>query len=399
MSAQPRPCRVESDAKPSAVTEALRRHFDRYRERHGLDPARMRVVRRLLACRTGALGVHLRVCDACGYKAPAYNSCRDRHCPQCQGRAAALWLDARRARMLPVPHFQVVFTLPAALRSVAFANQRLVYTLLMRTAASVLHDLAAQRLDATLGVTTVLHTWASDVSYHPHVHCLVTAGGLHTDGERWVPTRDDFLFPQAVMGAMFRGRFLDGLIDAFERGDLCLPGPPDRADAAFRDLTSALARRLSRWVVHVEPPRGRSHDAATKYLARYVKRVAISDSRILRVTDTHVTIASRAAVPSLDGAEFVRRFLLHVLPRGFNKIRHTGLYAPGRASARLEHARSLLPPPTPQNTPPAEPAADLDDADVAPAPPTLERCPACRARSLRRVFPTRTEPPRHRGPP
>ncbi len=343
MSAPARPCRVGSeDETPPGVAEALRRHRDRYRGRHGSDPTHERVLHRLCACRTAALGVHQCVCQACGWEAAAYNSCRDRHCPQCQGHATALWLEARQERMLPTPHFQVVFTLPSALRAIAYDNQRLVYALLFRVASSILQDLARQRLRARLGVTAVLHTWTSEITHHPHLHCLVTSGGLHLDDERWVPTRKEYLFPGRILGTMFRGRFLEGLIDAFDRGELHLRGDESGAARAFHATVGRLSKRHCRWVVHVEAPKGRPVGHITKYLARYIKRVAITDGRIAAVTDTHVTIKTRRGAVELDGAEFVRRFLLHVLPRGFRKVRHYGLYAPRNLSTTLRHlSRSI----------------------------------------------------------
>lgn len=395
------PCRVRPEAKPSAVLEALRRHADRHRERHELDPARARVLHRLLACRTAELGTHLCVCEACGWSAPVYNPCQDRHCPQCQGRATAEWLETRQARMLPTPHFQVVFTLPAELRSIAFDNQEIVYALLFRVAASILQDLAAQRLHARLGITAVLHTWASDLSYHPHVHCLVTAGGLSLDDERWVETGHDYLFPGRILGTMFRGRFLEALIDAFERGDLHLRGDEAEAARAFRSTVRALSRRLGRWVVHVEPPNGRPTAHVAKYLARYVKRVAISDARIVSVTDTDVTFKTRSGPLTLDGAEFVHRFLLHVLPSAFRKARHYGLYGPGNANVRLEAARRLLQP-DPDTCHGAD--ADCDEPiepgdELEPPPPSLEVCPACGEPRVRHVFFRQAHPRQPRGPP
>ncbi len=323
------------------MTEALRRHADRYRRRYGFDPEREHVLNRILACRTAALGVHTCVCDACGWSGQAFNSCRDRHCPQCQGRAAAQWLQARQAQMLPTPHFQVVFTLPAELRPVAFANQKLVYGLLLCTAASILKDLASQHFEARMGITAVLHTWTSELSYHPHVHCLVTSGGLTRDDERWVDSRDDYLFPIGILGAMYRGRFLEGLLDSLARGDLPLEGIPQSVPD-FRSLLRRLSKRHRRWVVHVEPPKGRPVDHVARYLARYVKRVAIADARIAAITDDQVTFKTRRGPLTLDGAEFVRRFLLHVLPSRFRKVRHYGLYAPGNARRRLEIAGRLL---------------------------------------------------------
>jgi hypothetical protein len=271
--------------------------------------------------------------------------------------------------MLDVPHFQVVFTLPAELRPLAFHNQALVYELLFAAAVGVLRDLAAQRLGGKLGVTAVLHTWTADLGYHPHVHCLVTAGALHDDGSRWVRTKAAFLFPGRVMGAMFRGRFLEGLFTALGAGRLTLP-LGETMPSVSRTLRH-LSSRLRRWVVHVEPPNGRPVEHVTRYLARYVKRVAISDARILANTDDGVVVRGRHGPVQLDGAEFVRRFLLHVLPKGLRKVRHYGLYAPGGAGLALAEARSLL----------GGRASNADE--VAPAEarqkPDRRACPACGA--------------------
>ncbi len=384
------------------MTEALRRHADRYRRRYGFDPEREHVLNRILACRTAALGVHTCVCDACGWSGQAFNSCRDRHCPQCQGRAAAQWLQARQAQMLPTPHFQVVFTLPAELRPVAPANQKLVYGLLFRTAASILKDLASQHFEARMGITAVLHTWTSELSYHPHVHCLVTSGGLTRDDERWVDSRDDYLFPIGILGAMYRGRFLEGLLDSLARGDLPLEGIPQSVPD-FRSLLRRLSKRHRRWVVHVEPPKGRPVDHVARYLARYVKRVAIADARIAAITDDQVTFKTRRGPLTLDGAEFVRRFLLHVLPSRFRKVRHYGLYAPGNARRRLEIAGRLLggwPDRVANQDSSGSSSTDEPDAEE-PDDSSIELCPACGARRLRRVFsqPSVHRPPQARGPP
>jgi hypothetical protein len=296
--------------------------------------------------------------------------------------------------MLPTPHFQVVFTLPSALRAIAYDNQKLVYALLFRAASSVLQDLARQRLRARLGVTAVLHTWTSELTHHPHLHCLVTSGGLHLDGDRWVPTRDDYLFPERILGTMFRGRFLKGLIDAFDRGELRLRGDEIEAAKAFHATVGRLSKRHRRWVVHVEAPKGRSVDHIAKYLARYIKRVAITDGRIAAATDTHVTIKTKRGAVELDGAEFVRRFLLHVLPRGFRKVRHYGLYAPGNGKVRLEVARRLLPGRSGEDDhEPSEPT------DQSPVTRPLEVCPACGLASVRRVFSGPPRAGRSRAPP
>jgi len=366
--------------------EALRRHLDDCVKLYGLDPERLHVLRRILACRTPALGVHLCVCGKCGWKGLAYNSCRDRHCPQCQGRQSRAWLEGRLAKMLPVPHFQVVFTLPAELRAVARANQKVVYGLLLSVGASVLQDLARQHMKARLGLTGVLHTWTTKLEYHPHAHFLVTGGGLHMDDQRWVSCRDDYLFPQRVLGAMFRGRFLDHLIEAVDNGEVQLPGDdPVAAGKAFRKSVRALSKRLARWVVHVEPPADRPVEHALKYLARYVKRVAISDARIVEVTDTEVVFNSRKGIVRLDGAEFVRRFAMHILPSGFRKVRHYGLYAPANTNTRLPLAASLCSNADGEVKP--DEGSNLTDTDTDTTDQGIaERCPVCGAAAVFRAY-------------
>jgi len=275
------------------------------------------------------MGTHQHVCGACGWKAELFNSCRDRHCPQCQGAATDDWLTAQEARMLPVGHFQVVFTLPQALREVVYDNPKSLHSLLFRVGASVVQDLAAQRHQARLGLTGVLHTWTDALLYHPHVHFLVSAGGLHLETGAWVSTGEKYLFPGRILGAMFRGRFLEGLLDAFERGELVLRGEAVTARKQFRSMVRGLSKRHAKWVVHVEAPGGRPVSQVVKYLARYIKRVAISDARLVSVSEDAVTFRTRQGPVSVSGVEFVRRFQLHILPSGFRKVRHYGLYAPG----------------------------------------------------------------------
>lgn len=286
------------------------------------------------------------VCDDCGHRQPVYKSCDNRHCPQCGGAKAGKWFEQRAAQMLDVPHFQVVLTLPSELRGVAYRNPAVVYPLMARAGASVLADLGQQRLEARLGVTSVLHTWASNLTFHPHWHLLVTAGGLSLDGERWVPSRTNFLFPVTIIGKMFRGRVLDGLIEALKADELDLG---DEA-ASFERKLRIVSKRHRQWGVHVTPPGDRPVGTALKYLSRYVQRVAISNRRVFAVTDTQVGFMARDADSDgkqrplwLDGPEFVRRFLQHVLPKGFRKVRHYGLYAPGNVPTRLAAARALLP--------------------------------------------------------
>ncbi len=376
----------------STVLEALRRHADGHRQVHGCDPVRTRVLDRLLACRTGALGGHLLVCHDCGLRLPVYTSCDDRHCPQCGGARTAKWLEARAERMLNVPHFQVVFTLPAELRAVAHRNPTVVYPLMFRVGASVLADLAAQKLGARLGITSVLHTWASNMTLHPHIHCLVTAGGLSLDGQRWVETRRDFLFHVGVLGRMYRGRLLEELIDARDAGELDLGGEADTFDNTLRRL----ARRHHKWVVHVEAPGDRPVLHALKYLARYMFRVAISDRRIEQITDTDVRFWARDAdtdgrqhLQRVSGPEFVRRFILHVLPKGFRKVRHYGLYAASNVPTWLPLARALLPKrdltgPTDLE---AEIALSKLDRLFALRAVLEQRCPSCGARMAKLPLP------------
>jgi len=390
-----RPCAVGLEATPSAVCEALRRHVDACRAAFGLDPHAERVLGHLLACGTGELGVHDCLCEACGWSGIAGNSCRDRHCPRCQGGATDAWLAGRLERMLPVPHFQVVFTLPAELRPLARSNPRVVYDLLFHSGVSILQDLARQRMGARLGITAVLHTWTSDLHLHPHLHCLVTAGGLSLDDQRWVPCREGYLFPQRILGKMFRGRFLEALIDALDAGRLVVPGDPVEGGRHLRSVLRALSKRHARWIVHVEPPRGRPAEYVAKYLARYVKRVAISDARIVQVDDDTVTFRTKTGTVTVEGAEFVRRFTLHILPERFRKVRHAGLYAPGRTKERLERARALVP------AEPEPPRPVVGDEATEPAEPQGRPCPACGERRLRRTFRCAAPTPRPaaRGPP
>jgi predicted RNA-binding Zn-ribbon protein involved in translation (DUF1610 family) len=391
------------------VIEALSRHEAEYRRRFGGTPAKLYVLDRLLACRTGALGGHLLVCHDCGFRKPVYTSCDNRHCPQCGGARSAKWLEDRAERMLDVPHFQAVFTLPSELRAVAQRNPRIVYPMMARAGAGVLADLAEQRLNARLGITTVLHTWASNLTLHPHWHCLVTAGGLSLDGQQWVETRTDFLFPVKVIGRMYRGRVLQALINAHQQGELDLG---DEAGAFSRTLRQ-VAKRHRQWGVHVEAPRDRPVLHALKYLARYVNRVAITDRRMIGVTDTQVGFRARDADSNgkqrdlwLAGHEFVRRFLLHVLPKNMRRIRHYGLYAPGIASLRLEAARALLP----DRPPPGQPS-DLEaeailsrcERDIALREWQSRSCPHCGGRLSTEPLPRTTSVSRQqasaRGPP
>lgn len=349
----------EGSARPRfEVADILRAYGEAYRARHALTPEQRKVMWAIEACRTEVLGGHVDVCADCGHVRPSYNSCRNRHCPKCQGLAQAEWLERRRQHILPVPYFHVVFTVPGDLRSIAQYNRRLVYDLLFRAASGTLLTLGrdAERLDAQLGVTAVLHTWKRDLQYHPHVHCIVTGGGLSMDGTRWVDAGGRYLFPVHVMGKLFRGKFLDALQRAHDDGRLALPPGELAAQGVFGHLLSKLYAK--RWVVYAKRPFA-GPEQVFSYLGRYTHRVGLSNKRILSVSDKAITIATRGDnIASMSPQAFIRRFLLHVLPDGFVKIRHYGLMASANVKGRLVTARQLLE----ARVHPAGPAADEPDA-------------------------------------
>jgi len=271
-----------------------------------------------------------------------YNSCGNRHCPSCQSLAGARWLAERAERVLPIGHFHVVFTLPEELRPIALRNQKVVYDLLFDAAARTLNTLAADVLGAQLGSTIVLHTWTRELDYHPHVHCVVSVGGLALDGSRWIRPDDDYLFPAARMRALFRALVLGPIGAAYDLGDLRLGGSASHlADpVAFARMMRKLWKK--KWVVHVEPPEGGARHVLG-YLGRYLRRVAISDQRLLDYDESGVTFRTRGDdQTTLQPEELIRRFLMHTLPSGFRKVRHFGLYAPGNVNGRLETARALV---------------------------------------------------------
>ena len=306
-----------------------------------------RALRDISVCRTGALGGHRDVCGRCGHERIVYNSCRNRSCPKCQALEQARWVAARMQRALPVRHFHVVFTLPAELRSLVREHEALLLDLLFATAPETILELGRdpKRIGALLGVTGVVHTWARNLSFHPHLHCIVTGGGLGADGE-WVDSPEKFLLPVKVLGKLFRGKFLAGLSRLFDAGKLA-PGPRTKqavADIvepqAFARLHNALYEKD--WVVYAKTP-FRKPDALFRYLGLYTHRVAISNRRLLHVDDNEVVFRTRGKkVCRLTPLEFMRRFLLHVLPRAFVKVRHFGLYAAGNVNSKLVVARAWL---------------------------------------------------------
>ncbi|MDP4026751.1 IS91 family transposase [Methylobacterium sp. NEAU 140] len=328
----------------------------------------LKVMAAIETCRTAALGGHVEGCDDCGHRRIAYNSCRNRHCPKCQGAAARAWLAAREADLLPVGYFQVVFTLPAEIAAIALQNKAAVYDLLFRAASETMLTIAAdpKHLGARIGLTAVLHTWSSALTHHTHIHMIVPGGGLSPDGARWVASRPAFLLPVRVLGKLFRRLFLVGLSALHAAGRLVFFGglaPLAERRAFLRHLSPA---RTKRWVVYAKAPFA-GPAAVLAYLSRYTHRVAISNSRLMSFDEAGVTFRikdyrrdgpERYGTLTLGPHEFFRRFLLHVLPKGFHRIRHCGLLASAGRRANLTRIRALLAVPPPVIPP--EPTAPLD---------------------------------------
>jgi len=339
------------DTRPRLeVADVVRQHGDDYRQAHSPSAAQEKVLCNIAVCRTSVLGGHADEClDGCGLVRISYNSCRDRHCPKCQGPQRAEWLAGRLERVLPAPHFHVVFTIPDDLNPLALRNKKAVYKILFDAASQTLLELArdAKRLGATIGITAVLHTWGQNLLFHPHLHCIVTGGGLSLDGEKWIPGRERYLLPVAVIGKLFRGKFLDALHHAYKSGELTLAGSTAHlADPiAWNTLKDQLYRK--NWFVYAKPPFGGA-EHVFNYLGRYTHRVAISNHRLIRMENGRVTFSYRDYKNDIDttmtltAEEFLRRFLLHVLPSGFTRIRHYGLYAGRNVMTKLAAAHGLL---------------------------------------------------------
>jgi predicted Zn-ribbon and HTH transcriptional regulator len=318
------------------VADVFRAHGADYRLRHVLSDRQSKVMRAIEQCRTAVLGGHLDTCQDCGFVRPSYNSCRDRHCPKCQSLKQAEWVEQRRERLLPVPYFHVVFTLPQALRPLCLRNPRALYNLLFAAASQTLLRLGQdpKRLGARLAFTAVLHTWTRELQYHPHLHCIVSAGGLSTDGTRFVHGSPRYLFPVAVLSALFRGLFLDGLKRLAQCGEL------GTDSTTFASLLDTLYRQS--WVVYAKRPFG-GPDQVFRYLGRYTHRVGISNQRLRSMDARGVCFATKHGKHiTLPAEQFIRRFLLHVLPTGFVKMRHYGLWASGKAQDALDVAHALL---------------------------------------------------------
>ena len=371
------------------VADILRAHGAVYRATHPVSARQATVMHRLAQCRTAALGGHVDTCSQCGFVRISYNSCRDRHCPKCQASDRERWIQTRLERILPVEHFHVVFTLPDHLNPVVLRNQAALYNLLFAAASKTLQALAAdpKRLGAQIGFTAILHTWGQNLLFHPHLHCVVTAGGLSDDGQRWIKTRPGYLFPVKVLGRLFRGTFLAGLQDLYQTGRLSLAG--STAPLADPRAFAALRDRLYRqdWVVYAKPPFAGT-DHVFRYLGRYSHRVAIANSRLLSLQDGIVAFRykdyrrpGRWDVLHLAAEEFIRRFLLHVLPTRFVRIRHYGLLAGRHIHGRLQQARRLLAQAAHEPQAPTSDAADaeLPRIAVGHTDDDRDRCPRCQS--------------------
>ncbi|MER8805232.1 IS91 family transposase [Mesorhizobium sp. M0208] len=369
-----------------------------YRAAHAghLSLAQLKVMSAIEHCRTAALGGHVEACEDCGQWRIAYNSCRNRHCPKCQGAAARTWLAEREADLLPVGYFHVVFTLPAEVADIAFQNKALVYDLLFKAAAETMLTIATdpKHLGARIGITAVLHTWGSAMTHHPHVHMIVPGGGIAPDGSRWISSRPAFLLPVRVLGKLFRRLFLTRLVALHEAGRLSFFGSIAHLIERRAFLRHLAPIRKKRWVVYAKAPFA-GPEAVLAYLSRYTHRVAISNSRLIRFDDDGVTFrykdyrrdgADRQQLMTLATDEFIRRFLLHVLPKGFHRIRHCGLLAGSARRASLALVRELLNVTAPSDD-------DTTDEPDNFRPP----CPCCGGRMIViEVFERRRQP---RGPP
>ena len=372
------------------VAEIFRRYGDRYRlETGAVSLAQRRVMRAIEQCRTAALGGHVEQCDRCQHLRVWYNSCRNRHCPKCQSLARAEWIERREADVLDCPYFHVVFTVPEAIAEIAYGNKALVYGILFRAAAETLRTIAAdpKHLGVQLGFFLVLHTWGQQLQHHPHVHGVVTGGGLSRDGTRWIACRPGFFLPVRVLSRLFRRLFLQSLRQAFEAGRLRLTGSLAPLADPETFTTHLAPVRQAEWVVYAKRPFAGPRQVLD-YVGRYTHRVAISNNRLVAIEDGHVRFGwkdyraeSRPKTITLAATEFIRRFLLHVLPRGFQRIRYYGLLGNRHRAEKLARCRRLLgmtPTPTSAAAAPAINAPDYRDRVEALTGVSLHVCPICR---------------------
>jgi len=348
------------------VADIFRRYGPGYRQRHRLPRVQLRVMRAIETCRTAALGGHLERCDHCTNERNSYNSCRNRHCPKCLNTARARWVDQRKGELLPIEYFHLVFTIPAQLNDLALHNPRVVYQALLDASARTLQTIAAdpKHLGARIGFFSILHTWGQNLLHHPHVHCVATGGGISLDGTRWVSCRPGFFLPVRVLSCLFRRLFLESLEAAFSVGKLRFFGPTAELRSRFPQWLAELAELD--WVVYAKPPFG-GPQQAIEYLGRYTHRVAISNQRLLDVQDDAVSFAykdyrsgdhHKIRRMTIGPDEFIRRFLLHTLPPGFQRIRHYGLLSGRNKKKNLLDCRRLL----------------AVESDLLPSPQEVKQC-------------------------
>ena len=383
------------------VADIFRSHGAAWRKANAghLSLGQLKAMAAIEACRTAELGGHVARCKDCGHTAISYNSCGNRHCPKCQGSAAKEWLAEQEAGLLPLPYYHVVFTLPSAIGAIAWQNKRLVYGLLFKAASETMLTIAADKkhLGARIGVTAVLHTWGSALTHHPHVHMIVPGGGLSLDGERFVPCRRGFFLPVRVLSRLFRRLMLDKLAAAHGQGRLILQGSLAKFAPAAAFAAALKPLRRKNWFVYAKRPFA-GPKAVLDYLSRYTHRVAISNTRLIAHDQRGVTFRykdyrrdglARYQVMTLSTDEFIRRFLLHILPKGFHRIRHYGLFASAGRAANIARLRELL-----GFAPPPEEAASPSE----PAEKVLPPCPCCGGRMTVIEFFERGTLPRHRPP-
>ena len=389
--ASPAPGTAGTGRPRLTVGDIFRAYGEAYRKSHALSAPQRKAMRAIETCRTPVLGGRVDVCERCGATQVVYHSCRNRHCPTCQSLQQARWIEGRMRRLLPTNYFHVVFTVPDnLLNGIILRNRELFFRLLFAAGSQTLLELGAdpKRLGAQLGITIVLHTWTRDLRVHAHLHCIVTGGGLQADDERWLSTPQDYLFPVKVLSKLFRGKLLASLDAAYQAGKLSLDGAcePLRDPKSFARLRDQLYKTA--WIAYAKAPFA-GPEQVVRYLGRYTHRVGISNQRLLDLTDEGVVFRTKGdAATCLPPDQFIGRFLQHVLPPGFVKIRHYGLHAPANATTRLETARRVIEAQRPEvssaaaDTPAPTPAADR------PQPPQVEdwRALLCR---LTGIDPTR----------
>jgi hypothetical protein len=371
------------------VADIFRRRGPAWRASHAghVSLGQLKVMSAIERCRTAALGGHVERCEDCAHRRISYNSCRNRHCPKCQAMAAKEWLADRQAELLPVPYFHVVFTLPGPIAEIAYHNKAVVYDLLLKIAAETLITIAAdpKHLGARIGLTAVLHTWGSPLTHHPHAHIIVPGGGLSPDGQHWIACRPRFFLSVGVLSRLFRRLFLERLTAAYQVGRLEFFGDQAALAKPARFKAYVAALRKVEWVVYAKRSFG-GPDAVLAYLSRYTHRVAIANSRLVAFDGQRVTFKwkdyrakadARYKLMTLDADEFIRRFLIHVLPDGFHRIRHYGLFANGNRANSIALARRLLGAPDP-----ARWGADADRADGSHEHEEWNICPCCGGRMV-----------------